>query len=133
MPVISLAEVAANSRTIEVDIGMPETLTVTFRVSTITPADELILANAAKDGPDADNEQLQNYTFALAKRLIKDWGFRGPLTAMDGTTVVVKDGQPVPLEPDALRALPSAMLTAVLRGCITDINDPKASTAKGGK
>jgi hypothetical protein len=133
MPVISLAEVAANRRTIEVDLGLPaledgsaQTLTVTYRVNTVTPADELRFATV-KTGAEAVPEEQMNDLFGFAGRLIEKWGLTGPLTALDGA-VVVAAGKPVPMEPAALKVLPSSILTAVLKACMTDINDPKAST-----
>ncbi len=138
MPVISLAEVAANRRTIEVDLGLPPaedgtapTLTVTYRVNTVTPADELRFATV-RAGADVVPEDQMNDLFNFACRLIEKWGLTGPLTALDGT-VVVAEGKPVPLEPDALKALPSSILTNVLKTCMADINDPKASTSSAAK
>jgi hypothetical protein len=127
MPVISLAEVAANRRTIEVDLGLPpaedgtaQTLTVTYRVNTMTPADELRFSTVQSG--DVVPEDRMNDFLAFLIRLVEKWA----LTVTDG-------GATVPLETAALKDVPSTILTAVLRSCMTDINDPKALTSTGAR
>jgi hypothetical protein len=137
MPVISLAEVAANRRTIEVDLGLPpaedgtaQTLTVTYRVNTMTPADELMFQTAATSTDAPGVQQTEFLGFAV--RMLISWGLTGPLTARDGT-VIVAPGKPVPITTDAMRALSSTVLNNVLKACMTDINDPKALTSTGAR
>lgn len=126
MPVISLAEVAANRRTIEVDLGLPpaedgtaQTLTVTYRVNALTPADELVFTSArAGDVP----EDQMNRLFDFFVRLVSAW----ELTDTAG-------GASVAISPDALRLLPVSIIRNVLQACMADINDPKALTAMAAK
>jgi hypothetical protein len=122
MPVISLAEVAANRRTIEVDLGLPpaengdaQTLTVTYRVNALTPADELIFSTTR--GKDAVPEEQMTALLGFFTRLVSSWA----LTETEG-------GKTVSVEPKALRSLPVSIIRNVLQACMADINDPKGST-----
>lgn len=124
---ISLSEVAANKRTIEVDLGLPpaedgaaQTLTVTYRVNTVTPADELRFG-AMQSGDTVPEERMTDFLGFLC-RLIESWRL-----------TMAADGPVVALEPAALKTVPSSILTAVLKTCLTDINDPKSSTSTAKK
>lgn len=126
---LSLAAVAANRRTIEVDLGLPETLTVTYRVNVMTPADELAFKRYAGKTEFAEEEMEAFIAFVC--RFVAEWGLVGPLTAADGTEIVA-EGEPVPITPEAMRQMPSLVMSRVFMAGLADLADPKGSTRNGG-
>lgn len=122
MPVISLAEVAANKRTIEVDLGLPpgpdgaaQTLTVTCRVNALTPADELLFVSVKNVNDVPDDQMTRMLNFFV--RAVSSW----QLTDTDG-------GATVPIEVESLRSLPISIIKNVLQAYMTDVTDPKGAT-----
>ena len=117
MTPISLAEVAANRRTIEAEVGLPPaadgrppTLTVTYRVAAFTAADE-----ARFQGVTA--ERVDDAFRRFLCGVVESWA----LTETTGGAVV-------PLEPDALAGISPTLLIHVYNAILTDLIDPKGST-----
>lgn len=131
MAKISLGTVTGFVKEIEVEIGLPpaedgspQTLTVGYRPSIVTPAQQAKLQAVSQQEGD---EALRGY-FGFLTQLIARWGLEGPLTDADGQ-IVVADGAPVPVAVETFQVLPAALTKAITAACMADIGDPKSSTA----
>lgn len=124
---LSLAEVGANSRTIEVDLGLSKTLTVTYRVNALTPAHELFFRRYAT--AEVGEKEMDRF-LGIFGQVVTTWGLRGPLRGEDGAELVAA-GASVPLTVPVLRAIPTRVLMTVLGACLTDLADPKGSAGSG--
>lgn len=102
---IKLAEIANQTKTIDVAFeGTDSTLSVTYQPNKMTPGREAAFAQAVKDAEAGKGDGTVNdVVLAMFCYVVKRWDLEG------------EDGQTVPLTAEALRDVPSAILTRAMR------------------
>lgn len=121
MATISLEDVAADSHTIQVDMGRLGPLDVTYRVYAVTPEIEL-----RRRALDATTIEGMRELLSIFGAIVSDWGLTGPLPA-DGSLVAAGEQCPTN-NTDVLLKLGTPLLSKVLSACMEAPVDPKSST-----
>lgn len=120
MAQLSISSLASDFASIEVEVGMPETLTVTYRKNAITVGDSLHFSELSETpNAAAARESIAFY----ADKVITGWGLIGPFTDADGKSYAA--GKTIPVTMATLTAIPSDVYAAIMAAIAG--SDPNAS------
>ena len=124
---ISVSDLVSERRTIAVPIGRGR-LEVTYRPQELTPAREEEIAE------QLDNNDAKSSTMlTMFVDLVAAWDLTGPLVDRETDEVLVEDDVSIPLTPDVLRHVPSAVISTVFQAVYDDMNDDSGKKKRSGR
>lgn len=130
---ISLEDLGNTRRsfTLETEAGP---VRLTYRPYEMTPAREAAIARIADETTEdleAEGEEISKTEGGWAKLIgqfctvVEAWDLVGPLTNPSNGELVVKKGEPIPVNPENMRYVSSYFMIKVLQGVADDVRPKK--------
>jgi hypothetical protein len=122
---ISFSNLVENSRTVAVDFGGGNLLTVTYKPTAMSPAHLQKIQGELDKGDDTDPYAVAHMFCSI----VTNWNLEGPLGEDKDGAPIIAEGAVVPMDVDHVAWLPSSVIQFIVEQVAED-SAPKGKKAK---